>query len=80
MDTCGFSLLEPEDISEAELSLYYPDFVALGRCKYTMCTHQAEPECVVKAAVEQGIIDKGRYQRYVALFNELAQRRKNNYD
>lgn len=80
MDTCGFSLLEPEDVSEAELALYYPDFVALGRCKFAMCTHLAEPECVVKQAVQEGVLDRGRYERYVALYNELAQRRKNNYD
>ena len=80
MDTCGFSLLEPEDVKDAELALYYPDFVRLGRCKYAMCTHIAEPDCVVKRAVEQGSLDNGRYQRYVALYNELVERRKNNYD
>ena len=80
MDTCGFSLLEPEDVKDAELALYYPDFVRLGRCRYNMCTHTAEPDCVVKQAVQQGELDSGRYQRYVALYNELVERRKNSYD
>ena len=80
MDTCGFSLLEPEDVEDRELSLYYPDMVALGRCKYTLCTHTSEPECVVRQAVEDGRLDKGRYERYVEIANELTQRRKNEYD
>lgn len=80
MDTCGFSLLEPEDVKEGELALYYPDFVRLGRCKFHGCTHTAEPECVVKEAVEKGALDRGRYERYVAIYNELVERRKNSYD
>ena len=80
MDTCGFSLLEPEDVKEGELALYYPDFVRLGRCKFHGCTHIAEPECVVKDAVARGDLDEGRYNRYVAIYNELVERRKNSYD
>lgn len=80
MDTCGFSLLEPEDVEDRELSLYYPDMVALGRCKYTLCTHTTEPDCVVKQAVEQGRLDQGRYERYVEIAKELTERRKNEYD
>ena len=80
MDTCGFSLLEAEDVKEGELSLYYPDFVRLGRCKFHGCTHTAEPECVVKDAVNRGELDEGRYTRYVTIYNELVERRKNSYD
>ena len=80
MDTCGFSLLEAEDVKDSELALYYPDFVRLGRCKFHSCTHVAEPECVVKAAVDKGELDSGRYQRYLSIYNELVERRKNNYD
>lgn len=80
MDTCGFSLLECEEIDEHELCLYYPDFIALGRCRYNMCSHTAEPECVVKQAVDEGRLDKGRYERYVSIVEELTQRRKNSYD
>jgi len=80
MDTCGFSLLEAEDVKDSELALYYPDFVRLGRCKYNMCTHTQEPDCVVKAAVAAGTLDEGRYQRYLTIYNELVERRKNSYD
>lgn len=80
MDTCGFSLLEPEDVSREDLHLYYPDMLRLGRCRYAMCTHTAEPDCIVKQAVDAGQLDKGRYDRYVAICNELAERRKNAYD
>lgn len=80
MDTCGFSLLEAEDVKDNELSFYYPDFIRFGRCKFNACTHIAEPECAVKAAVERGELDAGRYQRYLSIYNELVERRKNNYD
>ena len=80
MDTCGFSLLEAEDVRAEELALYYPDFVRLGRCKFNMCTHTAEPECVVKQAVASGAVDEGRYERYFTIYNELVERRKNTYD
>lgn len=80
MDTCGFSLLEPEDVEDRELSLYYPDMVALGRCKYTLCTHTSEPDCVVRQAVEQGKLDSGRYERYIEIVNELKERRIKEYD
>lgn len=76
VDTCGFSLLDLEGIKPEEIMLYYPDFLALPKCRYNMCTHIAEPDCRVKAAVEAGIIDNGRYERYVAIYNEVLERRK----
>jgi len=75
VDTCGFSLLELEGINEWELSLYYPDFLEIGKCKFNMCTHRDEPECVVKDNVEIGKIDKGRYERYLSIFEELKETR-----
>lgn len=76
VDTCGFSLLDLEGIKPEEIMLYYSDFLALPKCRYNMCTHTAEPGCEVKAAVEAGTIDKGRYDRYLAIYNEATERRK----
>ncbi len=79
-DTCGFSLCELHNIRSDELRLYLDDFVTLSHeCKYTSCTHTAEPDCAVKRAVQQGDICLSRYERYVEEFNELKQAEKNQY-
>ena len=77
VDTPGFSLLDI-DIPSSELRLYYSDLVALqDKCKYHTCTHTTEPQCGVKAAVESGAFSRGRYQRYLAIYNELKEAEKN---
>ncbi len=73
VDTCGFSLLDLEGIKSKELMLYYPDFMKQKACKYNMCTHINEPDCEVKKAVEEGLLDKDRYLRYVAIYEELKE-------
>lgn len=80
VDTCGFSLCELDGIRSDELRLYLDDFVTLSRgCKYSSCTHTAEPDCAVKAAAEKGVLCKSRYERYVEEFNELKEAEKNRY-
>ena len=79
-DTCGFSLCDLHGIRSDELRLYLDDFVELSRsCRYPSCTHTAEPDCAVKQAVEQGKLNKGRYERYLEEYNELVEFEKNRY-
>jgi len=71
-DTCGFSLLEILNVSHEELRLYYNEFLELpNKCRFTACNHISEPDCAVRVAVENGEIDKGRYERYITLYTEL---------
>ncbi|MDR3215947.1 MAG: ribosome small subunit-dependent GTPase A [Clostridiaceae bacterium] len=81
IDTCGFSMLEIPDIEPETLFAYYDDMVALSdSCKYKgRCTHRLEPDCAVIAAVESGSFDKGRYSRYLEMYAQLEERRKNKY-
>lgn len=80
VDTCGFSLCELSGIRSDELHLYLDDFVEVAHdCKYVSCTHIAEPDCAVKAAVASGKLNKARYDRYVEEFNELKTAEKNQY-
>lgn len=75
-DTAGFSSLDETylPICADELGRYYPEFVALApNCKFSTCTHLHEPDCAVKKALENGEIDKGRYERYQTIFNNLKQ-------
>lgn len=77
LDTPGFSSYELYDIEYKELKNYYPDFLEC-KCDYLDCGHVFENEkvCGVKKAINDGRIDKNRYDRYVELFKKL----KDEYD
>lgn len=72
LDTPGFSSYELYDIEYKELKNYYPDFLEC-KCDYLDCSHVFENEkvCGVKKAINDGRIDKNRYDRYVELFKKL---------
>ena len=78
-DTAGFSSLDETflPINADELGRYYPEFVELApKCKFSTCTHLHEPDCAIKKALESGEIDKGRYERYQTIYDNLKQSRK----
>lgn len=80
MDTCGFSMLTLVNIPSDELKYYYEDFLKFADdCKYTACNHISEPGCAVKDAVAAGKLDKGRYDRYLQIYNELLESEKHRY-
>ena len=75
-DTPGFSSLYLADILPEELGAYFPEFTEYaGQCRYPDCRHMQEPECAVRAAVEQGTVSRERYESYQLLFEELSGRR-----
>ena len=77
MDTPGFSSLYPEDIEKEDLQHYFREFHQYeGQCKFKPCTHIHEPQCAVIAAVKEEEIKTSRYQNYVALFEELKEKRR----
>lgn len=77
VDTPGFSSLGITQIEYDELSLYYRDFENfMAKCRFSRCSHISEPQCGVKEAVSEGLIDKGRYERYIILYNSLKQQKK----
>jgi ribosome biogenesis GTPase len=49
----------------------FEEFVALSaNCRYTNCSHEHEPGCAVRAAVENGELNEDRYSSYIKLKNE----------
>lgn len=42
-----------------------------ARCRFPDCGHEREPGCAVRAAVESGAVDPGRWQSYVKLRREM---------
>jgi ribosome biogenesis GTPase len=43
----------------------------LERCRFADCSHRAEPDCAVRAAVDVGAVDATRYDSYCRLHEEL---------
>ncbi len=51
----------------------FPDLMAFGAgCRFRDCTHNQEPGCAVKAAVDAGQLASERYASFLKLQSELA--------
>ena len=51
----------------------FDDVTALAHdCRFRDCRHDVEPGCAVKAGVEAGVLDGGRYASYLKLQHEQA--------
>jgi ribosome biogenesis GTPase len=76
VDTPGFSSLEIDFISKEDLQYCFPEFEDyLNGCKFTGCLHYKEPNCLVKNAVEENMINKERYGFYIKMLEEIINRR-----
>ena len=77
VDTPGFSTLDVTFIDKEELRYCFPDFDHYNNeCKYRGCLHYKEPGCAVKEAVEEGKINKYRYEFYIRTLEEILKGRK----
>jgi len=77
MDTPGFSSLDIPGLSKSNLWEYYPEFADYEKsCRFQGCSHIMEPDCGIKQALNMGKISKMRYNNYVALYQELEQRKR----
>jgi ribosome biogenesis GTPase len=71
IDTPGIRGFGTIDIERDELSHFFPEiFRASKLCKYHNCMHLHEPECGVKAGVEDGSISEFRYINYLMMMEE----------
>ena len=51
----------------------FEDVVQIAaRCRFRDCEHESEPGCAVRAALEDGTLDQGRYRSFVKLRREVA--------
>lgn len=68
----GFGLF---DVSAAELALLMPDLRPhTTACRYPDCTHDHEPDCGVRAAVERGDVSAERYDSYRRMLDGILGR------
>ncbi len=79
LDTPGFSLLELALRDPLELQTWMPEFGEHTGCYFSPCAHVSEPNCAVRAAVDEGAVDRERYERYTALYEEMNTRWRERY-
>ncbi|MDU7885049.1 MAG: ribosome small subunit-dependent GTPase A [Clostridium perfringens] len=78
VDTPGFTTLDVTFIDRDSLKYCFPEFNDYNNlCKFNGCNHYKEPKCAVKEAVEEGKINKLRYEFYIKTLEEIINRRGN---
>lgn len=78
VDTPGFTTLDVTFIDRDSLKYCFPEFNDYNNlCKFNGCNHYKEPKCAVKEAVEEGKINKLRYDFYIKTLEEIINRRGN---
>lgn len=70
LDTPGMRELQLTD-AESGIEDVFADIVALAaKCRFSNCGHDTEPGCAVRAAVEEGILEADRFERFEKLIKE----------
>lgn len=78
IDSPGIKGLGLVDVEKSELGHYFPEIrEQMNGCKFNNCIHYEEPNCAVKLAVEEGIIDERRYASYLNIL--LGEEEDNRY-
>jgi len=72
IDNPGMREIGMTDVSTGIDNLF-DEIIELGKnCKYRDCTHTNEPDCEVLKALEDGRLDKDRYNNYINLRKEVS--------
>ncbi|AWB45160.1 ribosome small subunit-dependent GTPase A [Paenibacillus sp. CAA11] len=76
-DTPGFSQLDFLELGVEELSPCFREFEDYAaECKFRGCSHQHEPGCQVREAVERGEIASSRYEHYLQFYLEMKEKKR----
>lgn len=72
VDTPGIRGFGLTDVPAAELAILMPDLRPFAaHCRYPDCTHDHEPRCAVRQAVEEGSIARERYASYIRMLKGI---------
>ena len=70
MDTPGMRELQMSEVTSGVAEVF-DDIAAMTlECRFTNCTHAAEPGCAIRAAIEQKTLEPARLQRWRKLTDE----------
>ena len=65
----GLHHLSPEAIWQG-----FPEFIAfIGKCRFRNCQHNKEPECAIREASENGLVNQTRYALFRALYKNALE-------
>ena len=84
IDTPGMRELAMWEVSEGLGDAFADVEKYIGRCRFSDCTHEREPGCAIRAALEAGELDAQRWESYRKLKEEAVDkaemlRRKNEW-
>ncbi|AEG31021.1 ribosome small subunit-dependent GTPase A [Thiomicrospira cyclica] len=78
IDSPGVRRFTPAPCDLSELESYYADFAPyLGQCRFDNCTHQHEPDCAIRQAVEEGDIAETRFNSFQGMRQAFTDPSKN---
>ncbi len=76
-DTPGFSSFDTDQMDvllKENLQYAFPDFGPyFGQCQFHDCSHRQEPGCAIRQAVEEGKLERSRYDSYLRLYEKSSQ-------
>jgi len=81
IDTPGMREIQPWSNDEG-IERTFADIIDLAtHCRFNDCSHQNEPGCAIRQALEDGTLDRKRFRNYLKLQKELAHlaRRQNEH-
>jgi ribosome biogenesis GTPase len=70
VDTPGMRELQLVDIGDALDNVFAEVAALASQCRFSDCSHESEPGCAVRAAIEAGALDAERLRRYRKLLSE----------
>ena len=74
VDTPGIREFGVREVHPMDLGHFMPDLAPyVNDCQFPDCTHDHEPGCAVKAAVERGAIHPDRYDSYLRILDSLQE-------
>jgi ribosome biogenesis GTPase len=70
VDTPGMRELQLVDVGDALDDVFAEVAALAAECRFTDCSHESEPGCAVRTAIEAGTLDPDRLRRYRKLLSE----------
>lgn len=72
VDTPGVREFGVREVHPKDLAHFFPDLAPfVNECQFPDCTHDHEPGCAVKAALERDAIHPARYDSYLRILDSL---------
>lgn len=70
IDTPGMRELGMWDVNDGLSEAFSDVEIYFGKCKYSNCRHQSEPDCAIKEAIDNGELSMERWNSYLQIRRE----------